>query len=382
MPVDPTSAAQAWKRWQRSKRSPTLEGMSGSSPDQLATHASPEAAEFDPAQGGGKFLARAGTGEICRSDCSEAAADPGPLREFKSVRDALAAGFRPCRSCRPLHAEQHDPEWLTPLLADVEADPPRRWHDEDLARRGLEPAQVRRWFSEHHGMTFHAYCRLRRLGRTLQQMQTGCEQSRALNEQGFDSEVSFRESFALVFGQPPSALDRESCIWINRARTPLGSMIMGVGDNGLYLLEFAERRMLDTQLKRLRQDLGRVMLPGEHPLMAQVQQQLDDYFDGQLRQFDIAVQAQGTVFQESVWRELQGIPYGQMRSYADVAHAIGQPEAVRAVGRANGDNRLAIVIPCHRVVGSGGELTGYGGGLWRKRFLLALEHAEAFSLNA
>jgi AraC family transcriptional regulator of adaptative response/methylated-DNA-[protein]-cysteine methyltransferase len=158
-------------------------------------------------------------------------------------------------------------------------------------------------------------------------------------------------------------------------------MIMGVSDRGLYLLEFAERRMLDTQLKRLRQELGRVFLPGEHPLMHQVQGELDAYFEGSLREFTLDLQASGTTFQEQVWEALLEIPYGQMRSYADVARQVGQPEAVRAVGRANGDNRIAIVIPCHRVVGSDGKLTGYGGGLWRKQYLLSLEQSESFSLS-
>jgi AraC family transcriptional regulator of adaptative response/methylated-DNA-[protein]-cysteine methyltransferase len=176
-------------------------------------------------------------------------------------------------------------------------------------------------------------------------------------------------------------VDRESSIWINRIATPLGSMIMGVSDQGLCLLEFAERRMLDTQLKRLRQRMGRVFLPGDHPLMQQVKSELDAYFDGSLRKFSVPLQAPGTVFQESVWNALRKIPYGETRSYGDIAGKIGQASAVRAVGRANGDNRIAIIIPCHRVVGSDGELTGYGGGLWRKEYLLAMEQAQAFHLT-
>jgi AraC family transcriptional regulator of adaptative response/methylated-DNA-[protein]-cysteine methyltransferase len=156
---------------------------------------------------------------------------------------------------------------------------------------------------------------------------------------------------------------------------------MGVSDRGLCLLEFAERRMLDTQLKRLRQRMGRVFLPGDHPLMNDVKRELDAYFEGSLQAFTVPLQSPGTEFQESVWTQLKGIPYGEMRSYADIADAMGQPAAVRAVGRANGDNRISIMIPCHRVVGSDGELTGYGGGLWRKEYLLALEQAQAFHLS-
>jgi AraC family transcriptional regulator of adaptative response/methylated-DNA-[protein]-cysteine methyltransferase len=114
--------------------------------------------------------------------------------------------------------------------------------------------------------------------------------------------------------------------------------------------------------------------------MQQVKTELDDYFDNNLRQFTIPIEAPGTEFQESVWQALQHIPYGEMRSYAAIAEEIGQATAVRAVGRANGDNRIAIIIPCHRVVGSDGELTGYGGGLWRKKYLLSLEQSQDFHL--
>ena len=233
----------------------------------------------------------------------------------------------------------------------------------------------------NHGLTFHAYTRLRRLGLALRQIQHGEPVKQAVVASGYESESSFREAFAQVFGNPPSLVDRESSIWINRISTPLGSMIMGVHDNGLCLLEFAERRMLDTQLKRLRERMGRVFLPGDHPLMKQVKQELDAYFEGSLRKFTVPLQAPGTEFQEAVWSALREIPYGAMRSYADVAGKIGHAGAERAVGRANGDNRIAIIIPCHRVVGSDGELTGYGGGLWRKEYLLAMEQAQAFHLT-
>ena len=246
---------------------------------------------------------------------------------------------------------------------------------------GLEPDIVRRWFVANHGFTFHAYTRLRRLGAALRQIQHGEAVNEAVVASGFDSEHSFREAFAQVFGNPPSAVDRESSIWINRIATPLGSMIVGVHDNGLCLLEFAERRMLDTQLKRLTQRMGRVFLPGDHPMMEQVRQELEAYFNGSLRTFTVPVISPGTVFQESVWQALREIPYGETRSYAAVAARIGHDDAVRAVGRANGDNRIAIIIPCHRVVGADGELTGYGGGLWRKEYLLAMEQAQAFHLT-
>jgi AraC family transcriptional regulator, regulatory protein of adaptative response / methylated-DNA-[protein]-cysteine methyltransferase len=325
--------------------------------------------------------ANTNTGIFCQPECRKAPGEDELSRSFNSARDALAAGFRPCKVCAPLKTGLADPAWLLPLMSEVEGDPARRWHDHDLDLMGIDSGVVRRWFIANHGLTFHAYTRLRRLGLALRQIQHGTPVSKAVVAQGFESESGFREAFTQVFGNPPSAVDRESSIWINRVATPLGSMVMGVHDSGLCLLEFAERRMLDTQLTRLRQRMGRVFLPGDHPLMQQVKKQLDAYFGGSLRQFTIPLQAPGTAFQECVWDALRQIPYGVMRSYADIAGAIGQPDAVRAVGRANGDNRIAIVIPCHRVVASDGDLTGYGGGLWRKEFLIALEQAQAFHLT-
>ena len=321
------------------------------------------------------------TGTFCRPDCSAALPAERCSQLFETALDALAAGFRPCNKCKPLTTRLADPDWIETLMSEVETDPARRWHDHDLEGMGLDPVAVRRWFIANHGFTFHAYTRLRRLGQALRQVQHGEPVNKAVVAHGYDSESGFRESFAQVFGNPPSAVDRESSIWINRIATPLGSMIMGVSDQGLCLLEFAERRMLDTQLKRLRQRMGRVFLPGDHPLMQQVKNELDAYFDGSLRTFSVPLQAPGTVFQESVWDALCKIPYGETRSYGDIAGQIGQASAVRAVGRANGDNRIAIIIPCHRVVGSDGELTGYGGGLWRKEYLLAMEQAQAFHLT-
>jgi AraC family transcriptional regulator of adaptative response/methylated-DNA-[protein]-cysteine methyltransferase len=331
------------------------------------------------------FSADTASGVFCRPGCPDtepqAKPDTAGARVYENARDALAAGFKPCRKCRPLNAGDADPDWLENLMSAVEADPARRWHDLDLRGMDMDPAAVRRWFIKHHGMTFHAYARLRRLGQALMQMQHGATVSEAVHGQGYPSESDYREAFTQVFGNPPTAVDREGSIWINRVATPLGSMVMGVSDQGLCLLEFAERRMLDTQLKRLREKLGRVFLPGDHPLMPSVKSQLDGYFEGSLQAFTIPLQISGTGFQEAVWHALLQIPYGEMRSYSGIAQTIGQAEAVRAVGRANGDNRIAIIVPCHRVVGAGGELTGYGGGLWRKEYLLSLEQSQSFHLS-
>lgn len=155
--------------------------------------------------------------------------------------------------------------------------------------------------------------------------------------------------------------------------TPLGPMIAGAMDGKLVLLEFGDRRMVPTQFKRLARLLRCTFEVGDAPLFAKVRRQLGEFFEGSRRDFDLPLHVPGTPFQRAAWDALLTIPPGTTRSYAQQAAAVGAPKSVRAIARANGDNRIAIVIPCHRVIGSDGSLTGYGGGLWRKENLLSLE---------
>lgn len=156
--------------------------------------------------------------------------------------------------------------------------------------------------------------------------------------------------------------------------TPLGEMLVAATAHGLCLLEFADSGRVEPQLHRLENRLSATSAAGESSFFAALQAQLDEYFAGQRRHFTLPLVQPGTPFQQRVWTGLLGIPYGETRSYRALAAALGHPDAARAVGKANGDNPLAILIPCHRLVGAGGDLTGYGGGLWRKEKLLDLEN--------
>ena len=327
------------------------------------------------------------TGIYCRPGCPA----PTPNREnvafYPGTSEALAAGFRPCKRCRPMAPVGASPEWLVPLLAAVEEDRSRRWRDRDLVELGLEPRRVRRWFLAQHGMTFHAYQRARRLGLALGVLQgeRGAEDA-AVGEvaldAGFGSESGFREAFGKLFDGPPTAARGRGRVEVGRLTTPLGPMLFGVhvepdGTESLALLEFTDRRALEAQLTAMVRRTGAVLAPcSDHTgVAADLRGQLAEYFAGDRREFDVPLAAPGTSFQEAVWARLLEIPYGETRSYADVAAAVGRPGATRAVGTTNGKNRIAIVIPCHRVVRSDGSLSGYGGGLWRKRALLELEGA-------
>ena len=158
--------------------------------------------------------------------------------------------------------------------------------------------------------------------------------------------------------------------------TPLGTMVAGATDQGVCLLEFADRPMLPTQLKRVEARLGSKPAPGEHRYLGTLEEQLAGYFAGERKDFDIPLVLAGTDFQERVWRCLLDVPYGRTISYDELARRAGSPGGSRAAGGANGDNRIAIVVPCHRVIRANGDLGGYGGGIRRKQRLLDLEAGE------
>jgi len=154
--------------------------------------------------------------------------------------------------------------------------------------------------------------------------------------------------------------------------TPLGAMIAVASDRGLALCEFVDRPMLPTQMQRIEALFGAVVVR-DHEILRQTQRELDEYFSGTRETFTIPLLLDGSAFQMSVWRELQKIPFGSTTSYDSIAMRLNRRGGARAVGRANGDNRIAIVVPCHRVINADGSLSGYGGGKHRKRWLLEHE---------
>src|SRR5919199_4244624 len=171
--------------------------------------------------------------------------------------------------------------------------------------------------------------------------------------------------------RPPAA----DYVTVTGIESPVGTLLAGATDDGVCLLEFGDRRILDAQLESVRVRLGRV-LPGRHRYLDQLRGELAEYFAGDRREFTVPLVYPGTPFQVRVWDALRQIPYGETYSYEKLAWAVGAPGAQRAVGHANGQNRLAILIPCHRVVNKDGGLGGYGGGLKRKQQLLELERGE------
>ena len=313
------------------------------------------------------------TGVFCRPGCRARMPKRENVEFFHSAQEALQHGYRPCKICRPLEYQGAPPAWLRPLLDDVNKSPLVKLKDSHLRERGLDPNRVRYWFKKQHGMTFQGYLRMLRIGQAFGRIKHGERVASTAFESGYQSLSGFADSFKKTAAFAPSKSQSKHLIPTTRILTPLGPMLAGATDEGICLLEFVDRRMLETQISRLSKALKARIVPGSHPYFDLLSGQLDEYFCGRRREFDIPLVLPGTPFQQKVWAGLQSIPYGSTRSYKEQAEAIGSPQAVRAVAKANGDNRIAILIPCHRVIGANGELVGYGGGLSRKQYLLKLE---------
>ena len=330
-------------------------------------------ARKDASYDGVFYVAVKTTGIFCRPSC-RSRPNLDNVEFFLTVKECLFAGYRPCKRCHPLEANGKPPEWARELISRVEAAPDARIKAADLRAVGITPKRARRWFQQHYGMSFSAWCRGNRLAGAFMRIRQGAALDDAIFDSGFQSHSGFREAFSRVFGEAPGrSRENGDRVVITLLETPLGPVLAGASDQGIKLLEYTDRRMLEHNLQALRRRFGCAVVPGQHPLLARLREEFNEYFQGDRREFTLPLASRGTPFQDKVWQELRRIPYGQTISYDELAGRVGQPTAQRAVARANGMNYVAILIPCHRVIGKDGSLTGYGGGLWRKRLLLELE---------
>ena len=317
------------------------------------------------------------TGIFCRPGCRARMPKIENVEFFATAKEALSFGYRPCKLCKPMEQYGEVPDWLKEILQEVHRNPGIKLRDYDLRKRGVDPARIRRWFKKYHNMTFQACLRALRINRAFGTIKLGETVTASAFDSGYDSLSGFNKTFTETTGFTPGQSKSRQVITITRILSPLGPFLAGATEEGVCLLEFTDRRMLETQIKRLKKRLNSELLPGKSKFFEPLSRQLQEYFEGKRKEFSIPLVTPGTDFQKTVWRELQTIPYGKTRSYEAQANAIGNPKAVRAVARANGDNRIAILIPCHRVIGKDGSMTGYGGKIWRKEYLLELERKNA-----
>ncbi|RJE81908.1 bifunctional transcriptional activator/DNA repair enzyme AdaA [Paracoccus onubensis] len=331
----------------------------------------------NPAYEGRAYVAVTTTGIFCRLTCPARKPRPENCRWFTHPAEAEAAGFRPCRRCFPCGPTADGDRIVSRLMAELKADPARRWSEGDLAEMGLDPSTVRRAFRRHFGQSFLQMARELRLRGGMKALTEGSAMIDAQLDAGFDSASGFRNAFARLFGHKPHVLRGPADLRADWIDTPLGGMIAIADDEALHLLEFIDRKALPEGLRKLSGFVGGRIGLGRSAVIDRVEAELNAYFEGNNPRFSVPVQLHGTDFQRRVWQQLRRIPAGETCSYAQLAGDIGQPTATRAVARANATNRIALVVPCHRVIGADGTLTGYAGGLWRKEKLIETERAYA-----
>jgi AraC family transcriptional regulator of adaptative response/methylated-DNA-[protein]-cysteine methyltransferase len=332
----------------------------------------------DPSYEGFAYVGVKTTGIFCRLTC--------PARKpkrtnvvFFSCRDAAQdAGFRACLRCRPLDIKPPASEALQTLKKRMKAEPDRRWSAGDLKALGYDPSTVRRAFQREYGVTFAQYARSQRLGLAVGTLQQGGSVMDAQLDAGYESGSGFREAVSRLIGDAPIRMTAHQILTAQWLDTPIGAMLAVVDDAGVHLLEFAERKALPNEINRLRERVGPIRF-GHHPMLDRLASEVEQYFSGRLTAFTVPVVQKGTAFEASVWDALRQIPAGQTHSYGALARSMERPNAVRAVARANGANQVAIIVPCHRVIGADGSMTGYGGRIWRKQWLLNHEQRMAMS---
>jgi len=317
------------------------------------------------------------TGIFCRPVCNAKKPRLENVEFFDSPEDAILHGYRPCKVCKPMENQFETPEFIRQLLTELHEDPFLRIKDYDLVKRGIEPNQVRRWFKKHHGITFQGYQRMLRINSAFSKISSGTSVTEAAFESGYESLSGFNDGYSSIFGKAPTQSKDKLVINIERFTTPLGPMFACATEKGICLLEFTNRKMLETEFRELAKKLNAVILPGENPHLQQLRNELHEYFEGKRKDFSVLLHMIGTPFQQNVWQALLKIPYGETRSYQEQSIALNNRKGIRAVASANGFNKIAIVIPCHRVIGKDGNLTGYAGGLERKKWLF--DHERKFS---
>ncbi|SEM50529.1 AraC family transcriptional regulator, regulatory protein of adaptative response / methylated-DNA-[protein]-cysteine methyltransferase [Luteibacter sp. UNCMF331Sha3.1] len=333
--------------------------------------------ERDPSYDGHVFVGVTSTGVFCRLTCPARKPLMENTRFFDSVAACFEAGFRPCLRCRPLDPVGEREPMVSALLRHLENEPERVWSEEDLVRLGYDPSTVRRGFKRHLGLTFLDMARLRRAGRGMDRLVAGASVVDSQQAAGYASGSGFRDAIVRLLGDCPADLRGRELLKADWIETPIGSMLAVADAHALHLLEFFDRTALPRELKRLRLATRSTITFGRTSVIDRIEAELRDYFAGTRHVFETPLGLHGSVFTRRVWDELMAIAPGTTRSYAQIAASAGRHTAVRAVARANGANQLAIVIPCHRVIGADGSLTGYGGGLWRKDWLLRHERKFA-----
>lgn len=326
----------------------------------------------DPGYEGVFYVGVKTTGVFCRPTCPARKPKFENCEFYETAKEALVASFRPCQRCQPLSHPNQVSLLVRTLVKAIETNPEKRWKEQDFRKFSIDVSTARRQFKKRFGMTFVEYARTRRMGLAMKQIREGTAVIDVQLSSGYESSSGFRDAFSKIMGAAPTQAKHQilKAAWLD---TKLGPMIAIADDQGLYLLEFIDRRGLEREVERLRKKLKIAIIPGETQVIKSIESEITHYFDEKNYVFKTPIHLIGSPFQKRVWEELRKIPPGETRSYLDIAKSLKKPTSFRAVAQANGANQLAIIVPCHRVINTNGELGGYGGGIARKQWLLQHE---------
>jgi AraC family transcriptional regulator of adaptative response/methylated-DNA-[protein]-cysteine methyltransferase len=336
----------------------------------------------------GRFVyAVRSTGIYCRPSCPSRRPAAANVVFYDDPGGAERAGFRACKRCQPRSqagALGGATAAVRRAATFIDGHADERITLSRLAREaGLSPFHLQRVFRRELGVTPREYQQARRLERLRSQLRRGDTVSRASYDAGFGSPSRVYEQAAPHLGMTPAAYrhgGRGVQIRFAIVGSPLGRLLVAASPKGICAVSLGDS---DAQLeRRLRAELPRAEIERDDGSLAELTAKVLAHVRGEGSAHDLPLDVRGTAFQQQVWRALLAIPYGETRSYAQVASAIGQPKATRAVARACATNPVAVVIPCHRVVRSDGGLGGYAGGVERKERLLAIEGGDGTSRRA
>jgi AraC family transcriptional regulator, regulatory protein of adaptative response / methylated-DNA-[protein]-cysteine methyltransferase len=329
----------------------------------------------DAAYDGRFFVAVKTTGIYCRPSCPARRPKRDNVRFYSTAAEALRAGFRPCKRCKPdqpslleQHAEKI--EAACRMIESAEAEPKL---DALASAAGLSPYHFHRLFKSALGVTPKAYAAAHRQQRVRRELGRSATITEAIYGAGFNSNGRFYAASSETLGMTPSefrAGGHNAEISYTIGECSLGLLLVAASGKGVCAIFFGDDP--ETLVSDLNKQFPRARITGD-PAFAALLAKVIGFVEDPRRDLDLPLDIRGTAFQRRVWEALRRIPPGATATYADIAKAIGSPAAVRAVGRACGSNPIALAIPCHRVVGSNGSLTGYRGGVERKRALLAKE---------
>lgn len=322
---------------------------------------------------GSFFTAVKTTGIFCHPSCRARTPKAENVTFYDDIQSCLENGFRPCKICKPLEKIGQVPEYISKIMARLQKNPQTKISDINLKEQGIEPHTIRRWYKKNHGMTFHGFQRMFRINYAFNHIKKGKTITDSAFDSGYDSLSGFNQSFQTVFGQSPSQSKNKNIINVMRIASPIGSLIACASNKGICFLGFVGQKHLERNFTLIQKHFKAVILPTPNPHLKTLEKELKEYFDAKRQTFDVALDVIGTDFQQKVWQALLQIPYGETSSYKQQAIAIDKLKAIRAVATANGANKISIIIPCHRIIGSDGSLTGYAGGLHRKKWLLDFE---------